>query len=62
MQGRSTLATVLIVIGAVVVAWWLVGFIFQAIAFLARIVVVAAVALVLYVLVRRALSSSSSDE
>lgn len=58
MQGRSTLATVLIVIGAVVVAWWLVGFIFQAIAFLARLVVVGVVALVIYVLVRRALTST----
>ncbi|MGO1172978.1 MAG: hypothetical protein ACTHXO_03355 [Actinomycetaceae bacterium] len=57
MQGRSTLATVLIVIGAVVVAWWLVGFVFQAIAFIGRLVVVAVIALVIYVLVRRALSS-----
>ncbi|MGC5615994.1 hypothetical protein [Georgenia sp. Z1491] len=53
MQGRSTLVTVLIVVVFMVAAWWLVGWLFQAVWFLVRLAVVAVVALVLYVLVSR---------
>ncbi len=49
---RNGLLTILLVIAAVVLAWWLVGVLFSAVWFLVRLVVVLVVALVLYLALR----------
>ncbi|WP_413451559.1 hypothetical protein AA0Y32_15530 [Georgenia phoenicis] len=54
---RNDLLTILLVVAAVVIAWWLVGFLFSAVWFLVRLVVVAGVALVLYLALRSWLNS-----
>lgn len=51
-MNRNTLVTVLLVIAAAVIAWFLVGFIMSAIYWIFRLVVVAVVALVVFLLLR----------
>lgn len=51
-MNRNTLVTVLLVIAAAVIAWFLVGFIMSAIYWIFRLVVVAVIALVVFLLLR----------
>lgn len=55
---KSTIWTILGVIAAVVIAWILVEFVFTAIVFLFKLVIVAIVALVVFFLLRAAFSRS----
>lgn len=56
----GTLWTILGVITAIVIAWVLVNIVFAAIAFLFKLVVVAVVALVVYLVLRVSFSRSDS--
>lgn len=51
-MNRNTLVTVLLVLAAAVIAWFLVGFLMSAIYWIFRLVVVAIVALVVFLLLR----------
>ncbi|MDZ8276776.1 hypothetical protein R2Q81_12575 [Microbacterium aquimaris] len=56
---KTTFWTILGVIAAVVIAWILVEFVFTAIVFLFKLVIVAIVALIVFFLLRAAFSRSS---
>ena len=57
---RPTILTILGVIVAVVIAWALVSFVFSALAFLIKVIVVAVVAAVVFFALQRLLSRGSS--
>lgn len=57
----STLITILGVIVAVVIAWWLVGVIFSVVWFVVRLIIVAIVAVLVYFALRGLLARSSSE-
>lgn len=60
-MNRNTLVTVLLVIAAAVIAWFLVGFIMSAIYWIFRLVVVAVIALVVFLLLRFLLFRASDE-
>jgi len=53
---KNTIWTVLGVIVAVVIAWWLVGLLFSVLWFIAKLAIVAVVALVVFLVLRNAFS------
>jgi len=55
---KNTLWTVLAVIASIVIGWFLVNLLFSVIAFVFKLVIVAAVALVVFLVLRSALSRS----
>ncbi|WP_406247885.1 hypothetical protein ACI7YT_19095 [Microbacterium sp. M] len=55
---KNTIWTVLGVIVAVVIAWWLVGLLFSVLWFIAKLAIVAVVALVVFLVLRNAFSKS----
>ena len=57
---KTTIITVIGVIVSIVIAWWLVGFVFSALAFLIKVVVVLVVAGLVFVGLRSLLSRSST--
>jgi len=54
---RNTVTTVLILIAAVVIAWFLVNVLFGVLWFIAKLAIVAVVALIVYVALRAMLGS-----
>ena len=58
-MNRTTIITVIGVIVSIVIAWWLVGFVFSALAFLIKVFVVLLVAGLVFVGLRSLLSRSS---
>jgi high-affinity Fe2+/Pb2+ permease len=56
----TSVITVIGVIVSIVIAWWLVGFVFSALAFLIKVVVVLVVAGLVFVGLRSLLSRSST--
>ncbi len=58
-MNKTTVITVIGVIVSIVVAWWLVGFVFSALAFLIRVIVVLVVAGLVFVGLRSLLTRSS---
>lgn len=56
---KTTIITVIGVIVSIVIAWWLVGFVFSALAFLIRVIVVLVVAGLVFVGLRSLLTRSS---
>lgn len=57
----ATLATVIGVIVAIAIAWWLVGVVFHLIWFVAKLIIVAVVAVLVYFALRGLLARSSSE-
>ena len=57
----STIVTVLGVIVAVVIAWWLVGVIFSLVWFVVRLIIVAIVAVLVYFALRGLLARTGSE-
>ena len=55
---KNTIWTILGVIVAVVIAWWLVGLLFSVLWFIAKLAIVAVVALVVFLVLRGVFSSS----
>jgi len=55
---KNTLWTVLAVIASIVIGWFLVNLLFSVIAFVFKLVIVAAVALVVFLVLRSAFSRS----
>lgn len=62
MKQRNTVVTVLIVIVAIVIAWWLVGVLLSAVWLLVRLAIVAVVAVLLYTWIKSALDRSDRSE
>lgn len=62
MKQRNTVVTVLIVIVAIVIAWWLVGVLLSAVWLLVRLAIVAVVAVLLYTWIKNALDRSDRSE
>lgn len=62
MKQRNTVITVLIVIVAIVIAWWLVGVLLSAVWLLVRLAIVAVVAVLLYTWIKNALDRSDRSE
>ncbi|MCY7326298.1 MAG: hypothetical protein LH605_09235 [Microbacteriaceae bacterium] len=58
-MNKTTIITGIGVIVSIVVAWWLVGFVFSALAFLIRVIMVLFVAGLVFVGLRSLLSRSS---
>ncbi|WP_291797960.1 MULTISPECIES: hypothetical protein [Brevibacterium] len=56
-MNRSTVWSVVGAILALVIAWWLVGIVFSLVRLAVKLLVVAAVAVVVYLLIKRAFSS-----
>ena len=54
---KNTIWTVLGVIAAVVIAWWLVGLLFSVLWFIAKLAIVVVVALIVFLVLRSAFSS-----
>ena len=59
-MNTTSVITVIGVIVSIVIAWWLVGFVFSALAFLIKVVVVLVVAGLVFVGLRSLLSRSST--
>lgn len=59
---KSTLVTVLCVVGAIVIAWFLVDFVLSAVFFLVKAVIVLVIAAVVYVVLRVLLSRNRSED
>ena len=57
-MNKNTLWTILGVIVAVVIAWWLVGVVFSLLWFVAKLAIVAVVALVVFLVLRSAFSKA----
>ncbi|MDQ1205767.1 hypothetical protein SK224_01865 [Microbacterium sp. BG28] len=57
-MSKNTLWTVLAVIASIVIGWFLVNLLFSVIAFVFKLVIVAAVALVVFLVLRSAFSRS----
>ncbi|HWV48925.1 MAG TPA: hypothetical protein VN035_05660 [Microbacterium sp.] len=57
---KNTVWTILGVIAAVVIAWWLVGLLFSVLWFIAKLAIVAVVALIVF-LVLRSIFSTNDD-
>lgn len=55
---KNTIWTILGVIVAVVIAWWLVGLLFSVLWFIAKLAIVAVVALVVFLVLRSVFSTS----
>lgn len=55
---KNTIWTILGVIVAVVIAWWLVGLLFSVLWFIAKLAIVAVVALVVFLVLRGVFSTS----
>lgn len=55
---KNTIWTILGVIVAVVVAWWLVGLLFSVLWFIAKLAIVAVVALVVFLVLRNVFSKA----
>jgi len=55
---KNTIWTILGVIVAVVIAWWLVGVLFSVLWFIAKLAIVAVVALVVFLVLRSVFSTS----
>lgn len=55
---KNTIWTILGVIAAVVIAWWLVGLLFSVLWFIAKLAIVAVVALVVFLVLRSVFSTS----
>jgi hypothetical protein len=55
---KNTIWTILGVIVAVVIAWWLVGLLFSVLWFIAKLAIVAVVALVVFLVLRNVFSAS----
>ena len=62
MRTKNTFLTILGVVVAVVIAWWLVGFLFSAVWFLVRLVIVAIVAVGVLIVLRSIFGGSNKDE
>ncbi|MGF6822656.1 flagellar biosynthesis protein FliQ [Microbacterium sp. ZKA21] len=54
---KNTIWTVLGVIAAVVIAWWLVGLLFSVLWFIAKLAIVVVVALIVFLVLRSVFSS-----
>jgi len=59
-MNKTTIITVIGVVVSIIIAWWLVGFVFSALAFLIKVIVVLVVAGLVFVGLRLLLSPSSS--
>lgn len=57
----GSIGTILGVIAAIVIAWFVVGFVASAIWFIAKLAVVAVVAIVVFFILRSVFSGSDSD-
>lgn len=57
-MSKNTLWTVLAVIASIVIGWFLVNLLFSVVAFVFKLVIVAAVALVVFLVLRSAFSRS----
>jgi hypothetical protein len=56
---KNTIWTILGVIAAIVIAWWLVGILFSVLWFIAKLAIVAVVAVVVFLVLRRAFARES---
>lgn len=61
-MNKTTVVTVIGVIVSIVIAWWLVGFVFSALAFVIKVIVVLVVAGLVFAGLRSLLSGSSTRE
>jgi ABC-type multidrug transport system permease subunit len=61
-MNKTTVVTVIGVIASIVIAWWLVGFVFSALAFVIKVIVVLVVAGLVFAGLRSLLSGSSTRE
>ena len=61
-MNKTTVVTVIGVIASIVIAWWLVGFAFSALAFVIKMIVVLVVAGLVFAGLRSLLSGSSTRE
>jgi len=59
-MNKTTIITVIGVVVSIIIAWWLVGFVFSALAFLIKVILVLVVAGLVFVGLRLLLSPSSS--
>lgn len=55
---KNTVWTILGVIAAVVIAWWLVGLLFSVLWFIAKLAIVAVVALIVFLVLRSVFSTN----
>lgn len=59
-MNKTTVITVIGVVVSILIAWWLVGFVFSALAFLIKVIVVLVVAGLVFVGLRSLLSRSGT--